>query len=125
MAHRKLHFNEVNATPLGAVIAAPPPEQRELFCRHGLKYFAQIKAQNIRATSRELGKQIDILKKALRDSRISPSGKILVRELEFAARMAEQSCQFMLWQQAVARGEAPKARRMAKAGLALLAKLEK
>jgi hexosaminidase len=124
-AHRKLHFNEVNVTPLGAVIAAPPPEERELFCRNGLKYFSQIESENIRATARELKKQIGVLKKALRDSKISPKGKILVRELELAARMAEQSCHFMLWQQAVARGEFLKARGMAKAGLIDLAKLEK
>jgi hypothetical protein len=115
----------VNATPLGAVIAAPSPEDRELFCRNGLKYFAQISARNIRATMRELQRQLPVLKKAGRDSRISPKGKILIRELELAARMAEQSCHFMLWQQAVARGKISLARRMAKAGLIVLAKLEK
>jgi hypothetical protein len=123
-AHRKLHFNEVNVTPLGAVIAAPPPEERELFCRNGLKYFAQIRARNIRATAEELQRQLRVLKKAAGDSRISPTGKILVQELELAARMAEQSCQFMLWQQAVARGKFSQARRRAKAGLVVLDKLE-
>jgi len=125
MAHRKLHFNEVNVTPLGAVIAAPPPEQRELFCRNGLKYFAQIKAQHIRATLRELQRQLRVLNKAMRDPKISSKGKILVRELELAARMAEQSCQFMLWQQAVARRESSKARQLANAGLIALAQIEK
>jgi hexosaminidase len=125
MAHRKLHFNEVNATPLGAVIAAPPPEERELFCRQGLKYFARIQARNIRATVRELKRQLRVLKKAERGSRISQSGKILAQELELAARMAEQSCHFMLWQQAVARGEAASAGRMATTNLAALAKIEK
>ncbi len=124
MAHRKLRFNEVNVTPLGAVIAAPPAEERELFCRNGLKYFAQIQSRNIRETARGLKRQLGVLKKAGRDSMISPKGKVLVRELEFAARMAEQSCHFMLWQQAVARGEFPQARRMAKTGLMALAQIE-
>jgi hexosaminidase len=125
MAHRKLHFTDLNSTPLGAVIAAPPAEERELFCRKGLRCFAQIKAGDIQATARELRKQIDILEKARRETRISPAGKILVRELELAARMAEQSCKFMLWQQALAKGDTVRARRMAKAGVAELAKLEK
>ena len=125
VAHRKLHFTDVNATPLGAVIAAPPPEERELFCRQGLKYFARIQAAPIRSTVSELQRQISVLEKASRDSRISRAGKILVRELELAARMAEQSCHFMLWQQAVARGDALLARRMASENLAVLAKIQR
>ena len=113
LAHRKLHFTEVNLTPLGAVIAAPPPETRELFCRHGLKYYARIPARNIQATLREVQKQL----LALRRSRGSATGKILQRELELAARMAEQSCKFMLWQQAVAQGKTTRARKMAQAAI--------
>ena len=124
MAHRKLHFNEANVTPLGAVIAAPPPEERELFCRNGLKYFAKIQTADIQATARHLKKQISTLKRAGHDSRISRRGKVLVRELEFAARMAEQSCHFMLWQQRVARGETSRARKLAKAGVVELEQLE-
>ena len=52
VAHQKLQFNEVNLTPLGAVIAAPPPEERELFCRNGLKYFTRIEAKHIRSAAR-------------------------------------------------------------------------
>jgi len=125
LAHRKLQFNEVNVTPLGAVIAAPPPEERELFCRNGLKYFAQIQPQNIRATTRELKRQLNVLKKAARNSRISRGGKILVLELELAARMAEQSCHFMLWQQAVAARKFSRAKKMAETALLSLEKLEK
>jgi hypothetical protein len=125
MAHRKLHFTEANVTPLGAVIAAPPPETRELFCRHGLKYFRRIRARDIEEAAREIRKQIAILEKARRDVRISQAGKILVRELDLAARMAEQSCKFMLWQQAVASGKKSRARKMAKAGVAELGRLEK
>jgi hexosaminidase len=125
MAHRELHFTDANVTPLGAVIAAPPPEARELFCRHGLKYFKQIRARDIQAAAREIRRQINILKKTWRSVSISPAGKSLVRELELAARMAEQSCKFMLWQQAVANGKTSRARQMAKVGIAELARLEK
>jgi hexosaminidase len=125
LAHRKLHFNEINLTPLGAVIAAPPLEDRELFCRHGLKYFARISTRNIQSATRELKTQLAVLVKAEREKTVSAKGKILVRELELAARMTLQSCQFMLWQKAVARGETFRARQLAKAGVAELAKLEK
>ncbi len=125
LAHRKLHFNEINLTPLGAVIAAPPPEARELFCRNGLKYFARIQTRHLHATARELKKQLGVLEKARRGLRISPKGKVLVRELELAARMALQSCQFMLWQKTVARGKVSQAQRMAAAGVAELSELEK
>ena len=125
VAHRKLHFNEINLTPLGAAIAAPPPEARELFCRNGLKYFAHIQARHIKTTARELKKQLAVLEKARRDQEISTKGKILVRELELAARMALQSCQFMRWQQAMARGKNSRAQRMAKAALTELAKLDR
>jgi hypothetical protein len=120
-----LHFNEINLTPLGAVIAAPPTEERELFCRNGLKYFARIQSRHIQATARELKKRLVVLAKAEDDKRIFAEGKTLVRELELATRMALQSCQFMLWQQAVARGQNSRAQQMAKASIAELAKLKK
>ena len=125
MAHRKLRFSEPNLTPLGAVIAAPPPETQELFCRNGLKYYARIRARDVQAARRELRKQLAILEKESHRGSLAYTAKALLRELEFAARMAEQSCQFMLWQQALARGETLRARRMANAGIAELAKLEK
>jgi hexosaminidase len=125
MVHRKLQFTEMNSTPLGTVIAAPRPEDRELFCRNGLKCFGRIKARNIEAAAREVRKQIAVLEKARRGARISPAGLVLVRELELAARMAEQSCKFMLWQQIVARGDSLRARQMAKGAIADLEKLEK
>jgi hypothetical protein len=68
---------------------------------------------------------------------VPPKTKILALELDLAARMAEQSCKFMLWQQAVAkqgRVGAPRrpdaaARRpyqqMARIGIRELQKLEK
>ena len=42
--HQKLGVKAANETPLGTVIAAPKPEERELFCRNGLKWFAKIPA---------------------------------------------------------------------------------
>jgi hexosaminidase len=125
LAHRKLRFNEANLTPLGAVITAPPPETRELFCRNGLKYFATIRSRDIQATAREVSKQFGVLKKAQRRPATCPGAKILLRELELAARMAEQSCKFMLWQQAVAAGKTSQARQLAKSGLKELARLDK
>jgi hexosaminidase len=125
MTHRKLDFTELNLTPLGAVVAAPPSEERELFCRNGLKYFAQIKGRNIQAAAREVRNQLRVLEKAQRGAKVSPAGKILVRELELAARMAEQSCKFMVWQQAVARGKISLSRKLAKTGIVELTRLAK
>jgi hypothetical protein len=48
-----------------------------------------------------------------------------LRELDLAARMAAQSCKFMLWQQARAAGKIPEARRLARAGVRELQKLGK
>jgi hypothetical protein len=112
LAHRKLGVKAVNETPLGTVIAAPPPEQRELFCRHGLKWFHRIPRNKIIATLGELQRQ----RASIRRGRRSDSGIILAVELDMAARMAEQSCKFMLWQQAVAGGKITEARRRAVAG---------
>ena len=133
-AHRKLKFSAPNETPLGTVIAAPPLEQYELFCRNGLKHHAWISGKNIRATLKEIERQRAVLRRA---KPLSKAGNILLQELDLAARMAAQSCQFMLWQQAVAkqgRVGAPRrpdaaARRpyqqMARIGIRELQKLEK
>ena len=37
LAHRRFRYREANLTPFGAVMAAPPPERRELWCRDGLE----------------------------------------------------------------------------------------
>jgi hypothetical protein len=133
-AHRKLKFSAPNETPLGTVIAAPPLEQHELFCRNGLKHHAWISGKNIRATLKEIERQRAVLRRA---KPLSKAGNILLQELDLAARMAAQSCKFMLWQQAVAkqgRVGAPRrpdaaARRpyqqMARTGIRELRKLEK
>jgi hypothetical protein len=121
-AHQKLGVKTVNETPLGTVIAAPKPEERELFCRNGLKWFAKIPARKIRATLAE----IEMLRKVLPLAKPkSVAGKILKRELDLAARMAAQSCRLMLWQQAVVAGKKSEAAKLARRGLRDLQKLEK
>jgi hexosaminidase len=116
-AHRKFDYLESNVTPFGAVIAAPPPETRELFCRSGLKYYARIKPKNIRAALAEVEKQRAVLAKI---KSISKSGVILKMELDLAARMAAESCRIMLWQQALAAGKTKEAKRLASAGIKAL-----
>jgi hexosaminidase len=120
--HQKLGVNALNETPLGTVIAAPKPEDRELFCRNGLKWFAKIPTKKILATLKEIEKQRQILARAKPKSE---SGKILARELDLAARMAEQSCKFMLWQQAVAAGKKSQAKLIAQQRVRELRKLGK
>ena len=121
-AHQKLGVKALNETPLGTVIAAPKPEDRELFCRNGLKWFAKLSAKKIQTALNEIGKQRTIL---ARTKPKSDSGKILACELDLAARMAGQSCKFMLWQQTVANGKSSAAKRLAQQGVRELRKLEK
>jgi len=123
-AHKKLGVRAPNETPLGTVIAAPPPEERELFCRNGLKWFAKIPAKNIRAALKEIEKQRTKLSQGPRHA-VPPKSRILLRELDMAALMAAQSCQFMLWQQAMAAGRFSDAKRLSRAGLRELRKLDK
>ena len=131
--HQKLGVKAINETPLGAVIAAPKPEERELFCRNGLKWFARIPPKNIRATLKEIEKQRAVLtlgapnsRSASFESATSRAGdRRSSRELDLAARMAAQSCKFMLWQQAVAAENISEAKRLARIGINELEKLEK
>ncbi|HEX9047019.1 MAG TPA: hypothetical protein VF988_08320, partial [Verrucomicrobiae bacterium] len=121
-AHRKLGVQAVNETPLGTVIAAPKPEARELFCRNGLKWFAKISRPKILATLAEIQRQRQKLRRAKPNS---DSGLVLAEELDLAARMAEQSCQFMLWQHARAAGDSREAKSLAQRGIRELEKLDK
>jgi len=121
-AHRKFGYLEPNITPFGAVIAAPAPETRELFCRSGLKYYARIKAGNIRATRVEVEKQRAVLAMAKPNS---ASGLGLKLELDLAARMAAESCHIMLWQQALAAGKFKTAKQLARAGVQALKRIER
>jgi hypothetical protein len=121
-AHRKFAYLEPNVTPFGAVIAAPPPETRELFCRSGLKYYARIPAKRIRAALTELEQQRKVLGIAKPASR---SGRLLQTELELAARMAAQSCHIMLWQQTLAAGRKAAARKLARDSVSELQEIER
>ena len=121
-AHQKLGVKSVNETPLGTVIAAPRPADRELFCRNGLNWFAKIPTARISAARREIEQQRKALSRA---KPASDAGNMLARELDMAARMAAQSCCFMLWQKAVAAGSITAAETMARAGIQELLQLEK
>jgi len=121
-AHQKLGIQAVNETPLGTVLAAPKPVERELFCRNGLQWFEKIPHKKILATLKEIQKQRATLLCSKPDS---AAGKTLVRELALAAQMAEQSCQYMLWQKAVAAGKISEANLRARQGLRELKTLEK
>jgi hexosaminidase len=121
MAHKKFRFTAPNVTPYGAVIAAPPRGLPELFCRDGLKYYARIPRRNIEAALEEVERQLSLLKRG------RPRGvdaRILATELALAARMAAQSCQIMLWQQALATRDTARARRFAKQGIKELLRLD-
>jgi len=137
--HRKLKRKAANETPLGTVIAAPPAAERELFCRNGLNWFKKIPAKNIRATLNVIEKQRAIFCEV---GRARHSGRAAMhasggvgtarltlpemssQELDLAARMAAQSCKFMLWQQAVAAGKVSEAKRLAQIGIRELHKLK-
>jgi hexosaminidase len=122
LAHPRFGFFAPNLTPFGAVIAAPPPEQRELFCRDGLKYHARIPAKKIRSALAEVGRQRAVLR---RGRPATKAGRMLARELDVAARMAAESCRFMLWQQMVAAGRMRPAAELARRGVNELKKLER
>lgn len=121
-AHRRFSYLEPNVTPFGAVIAAPPPATRELYCRSGLKYYARIPGRKIRLALAELERQRKILNKGRPASR---SGRLLQTEFDLAARMAAQSCHIMLWQQALAAGEKTIAHKLARAGMRSLKEMER
>jgi hypothetical protein len=121
-AHLKFGYKETNQTPFGSVIAAPPPERREMFCRSGLKCYARIQPPKIRAALAEVRRATKQLSCA---QPTTDAGKIFARELEFAARMAAQSCQIMLWQQALAAGRQPAAWKIAAREIRELQKLER
>jgi len=121
LAHLKLGKEVPNETPLGTVLTAPPPEDRELFCRNGLRHFISIPSRRIKAALAELARQRSRIPASLKNRR----GWILARELDLAARMAEQSCKFMLWQQARARNRLGTARNMARRNLKELRQLKR
>lgn len=122
LAHRQFAYREPNVTPFGAVLAAPPPEWRELVCRNGLKHYARIAPRNVRAALAEVERQRAVLAGA---KPVGDAATLLAEELDFAARMAVESCHFMLWQQALAAGRRPEAARLARRGARELAALDR
>ncbi len=121
LAHRAFKYREPNLTPFGAVIAAPPPERRELWCRDGLKYYARIPARRVQAALEEVEAQRSLL---LRGRPGTRNAEVLAAELDLAARMAAQSCKFMLWQQKLAGGKHLEARTRAERGIRELEQLD-
>jgi hypothetical protein len=114
VAYRKFGRDDPNATPFGAVIAAPPSEQRELFCRNGLKYYAHLSAAKIRSAAASVARE----RARLNEARpASQQAQRWLAEADLAARMAEESCRYLLWQQALVGGRRGEARRMAKTGI--------
>jgi hypothetical protein len=122
LAHRKFRYTEPNATPFGATLAAPPSEQRELFCRNGLKYYARLTPGSIRSAQSAVNRERLRLRQA---KPATPSGRILIEELDLAARMAEESCRYLLWQQARAANQSADARALAKTGAANLEQIKR
>jgi hexosaminidase len=134
--HQKLGVTAPNETPLGTVIAAPPLRERELFCRNGLKWFSRIPAARIRAALKAIEKFRAVLRSGVSEERRhlakfksaalyrGAATKFPAIELDLVARMAAQSCKFMLWQQAVAAGKISGAKRLARLGIIELKKLE-
>jgi hypothetical protein len=112
-AHRVFNYFAPNVTPFGTALTAPPRKLRELVCRDGLKYYARIKAPRIQAAFEEVERQRETLGGA-RPTDLA-SG-LLCAELDLAARMAGQSCCFMLWQQELAFGNGSKANALARMG---------
>jgi hexosaminidase len=121
-AHRKFNYFAPNVTPFGAAIAAPIPRTREIPCRDGLKYYARIPEQNIRAALAEAEKQRAVLARARPATAV---GQTCALELDLAARMAVQSCRLMLWQQTLAAGKGPAARAMARAAIREVSDLDR
>ena len=121
LAHKKLGVPAINETALGTVIAAPKPEDRELFCRNGLKWFSKIPRKNILAAMKEIETQRREIRRGKHNTN---SSAVLAVELDLAARMAIQSCKYMLWQQAVANGKTSAAGALAREGIRELRQLE-
>ena len=122
LAHRRFGFGEVNSTPFGTTLAAPPAEWREVFCRNGLKNYSRIPGNKVRAALAEVERQLVRVRRSRPGSRL---GRIFRSELDLAARMAAESCHFMLWQQALAGGKRSLAQRLARRGAGRLRKLDR
>jgi hypothetical protein len=92
-----------------------------LVCRDGLKYYARIEPERVNAA-------LDAIRQArAKLSLAKPSNlnaAVMIKELDMAAQMAEESCHLMLWQQALAERRRGEANRMAAAAVRRLARLD-
>lgn len=122
LAHRHFNYYAFNITPFGCVIAAPRPQDREIFCREGLRLYARIKRDCIHAALESVESQRSLLDRVKLNHR---QGEMMRLELDLAARMAEESCRIMLWQQALAAGRNGQARKMARQGVEHLRQLDR
>jgi hypothetical protein len=122
LAHRQFDYYAFNITPFGCVIAAPRPEDREIFCREGLRLYARIKPHCIRGALESVEAQRLILGRIKLNHR---RGEMMRLELDLAARMAEESCRIMLWQQALAVGRMAQARKMERQGIEALRQIDR
>lgn len=102
MAHQTLRYHAFNCTPLGEALTAPPPSMGEMWCKDGLKYYARIEPKALEATLQAIEKHRKLL---CQGRPKTPGAKMLAAELDIAARMAAESCRYMLWQQWLARSE--------------------
>jgi hypothetical protein len=116
LAHQRLRYPAFNCTPLGTALASPPPAHGEIWCKDGLKYYARIRREDLESTLEQIERQRARLR--------APSASLLRRELELAARMAAESCRYMLWQQDLAAGKI-RADAIARRSTIALRKLEK
>jgi len=121
MAHRHFDYYAFNITPFGCVIAAPRPEDREIFCREGLRLYARISRDCIQDALRAIEEQRSILARIKLSHRRAEMFRL---ELDLAALMSEESCRIMLWQQALATGRKTLARKMAKDGIKRLREID-
>jgi hypothetical protein len=122
LAHRRLKYRAFNCTPLGAALAAPAPAAREIWCKDGLKFYARIDRKRLNAALSEIEEQISALRKG------TPAGaeaKVLAQELDLAARMAAESCRYMLWQQSTGASRISEAGSIARRALPALEAIKK
>jgi hexosaminidase len=122
LAHRHFNYYAFNITPFGCVIAAPRPRDREIFCREGLRLYARIERDRIQDALGAVEDQRAILARIQFNQR---QGDLLRLELDLAARMAEESCRIMLWQQALAAGRKSEAAKLARQGVRRLREIDR
>jgi len=119
--HQTLGYPAFNCTPIGAALAAPPPSMGEMWCKDGLKYYAQIDPEKLGTTLEQIEEAHAWIARA---QPASPDAAILADELKLAARMAAASCRYMLWQQHLSAGKHARADSIARKGIKELQQIE-